>query len=137
MNDERDPIQQTLRRLRLGQARPALRAKTLRAVGAALTASGPAPRRWWHEVRLELALAAGIAVCAALIPPLGRLPDELHTPPSPPAATPEEEALLEQLDLEDLTPYFRFRLDTARRHRNPTPREPYHAPQRALDLDER
>ncbi len=125
-----------LRALRLGRPDPFLRQRTLSAVRAALPAPGPAPGRWWREWRLEAALAAGIAACALLLPALDRLPADLR-PPSPPAtaAVSDHEAIVDQLGLDDLKPYFRLRQAIARRLPEPEPRTPYHArTTRTLDL---
>ncbi len=148
MNEERQRTVDSLedlKGLRLGRPDPALRQRTLGAVRAVLAGwPDPAPEPeaaghgwgWWREWRLEAALAAGIAVCALLLPALGRLPADLR-PPSPPAtaAVSDHEAIVDQLGLDELKPYIRIRQAIARRLPEPEPRTPYHErTARTLDL---
>ena len=112
--------------LRLGRPDPALRQRTLRAVGTALAAT-PQRAFQWRAWRVEVALAGAIAICASLLPAFDGLPAELRPPPVGSVPADGLDATTELLELDDLEPYIRVRRALARRNPHPEPRYPTHA----------
>lgn len=134
MKDEEERITERLRGMRLEGPGPGLRERTLRAVREELS-RGAEPtgwRPWVTRWRLELALAAGIAVCLVLIPLLNGMVVS-HGRDVRAVQTAEVERMVEQLGINgNWEPYIRFHLAAAENARRQEGRTRYHETRREL-----